>query len=134
MGYYIDLEKISIDDYKAKLEFAYLPPSRMMLKDRLDERFRCFKKIGIENVKELIQLLKKKGKFEELSKMENLSQEYLSVLLRELNSMLPKPNKISDFIGIAKGTIDSLEKMSITNTEKLYKKIVKIHRQICQME
>jgi len=125
MGYYIDLEKISIDDYKAKLEFAYLPPSRMMLKDRLDERFRCFKKIGIENVKELIQLLKKKGKFEELSKMENLSQEYLSVLLRELNSMLPKPNKISDFIGIAKGTIDSLEKMSITNTEKLYKKIVK---------
>jgi len=125
MGYYIDLEKISIDDYKVKLEFAYLPSSRMMLKDRLDERFRCFKKIGIENVKELIQLLKKKGKFEELSKMENLSEEYLSVLLRELNSMLPKPNKISDFIGIAKGTINSLEKMSITNTEKLYKKIVK---------
>ena len=43
MGYYIDLEKISIDDYKVKLQSAYLPPSRMVLKERLDERFGSFK-------------------------------------------------------------------------------------------
>jgi len=36
MGYYIDSEKISIDDYKVKLQFAYLPPSRMVLKEKLD--------------------------------------------------------------------------------------------------
>lgn len=60
MRYYIDLEKISIDNYRTKLESAYLPPSRMMLKDRLEERFDYFKSIGIKNVKELIQILKKK--------------------------------------------------------------------------
>jgi hypothetical protein len=42
MGYYIDFEKVTIDEYRLKLESAYLPPSRMMLKDKLDERFGFF--------------------------------------------------------------------------------------------
>jgi len=125
MGYYIDLEKLSIDDYQIKLESAYLPPSRMILKDRLDERFGYFKSIGIKNVKGLIQLLKKKDKFDELSKVDCFSGDYLTILLRELNSTLPKPNKIADFIEIAKGTISNLEKIGISNTEKLYDKVIK---------
>ncbi|NJM16082.1 MAG: hypothetical protein HC896_12560 [Bacteroidales bacterium] len=60
MAYYIDLEKISIDAYRIKLELAYLPPSRMMLKDKLDERFGYFKGLGIENAKALLQVLKKR--------------------------------------------------------------------------
>lgn len=100
MGYYIDLEAISIDDYKKRIESAYLPPSRTILKDNLDQRFDYFKRIGVKNVKELIQLLKKKEKFSELSMVDILSEEYLTILLRELNSTLPKPNKIEDFIYI----------------------------------
>lgn len=46
MGYYIDLEKITIDNYKTKLELAYLPPSRMILEDKLDERWSYFNSIG----------------------------------------------------------------------------------------
>lgn len=125
MGYYIDLEKISIDDYRIKLESAYLPPSRLMLKDRLDDRFGYFKSIGIRNVNQLIQLLKKKDKLAELSKFDYFSGDYLTILLRELNSTLPKPNKIADFTEIAKETINKLEKIGITNTEKLYNKAIK---------
>lgn len=125
MGYYIDLEKISIDDYRVKLESAYLPPSRLILKDKLDERFGYFKSIGIKNIKGLIQLLRKKDKLAELSKVDFLSGDYLTILLRELNSTRPKPNKISEFIEIAKDTIDSLEKIGISNTEKLYDKVIK---------
>ncbi len=124
MGYYIDLEKITIDDYQAQLESAYLPPSRMSLKDNLDERFGYFKNIGIENVKELIQLLKKKDRFNELSKVECLSADFLTILLRELNSTLPKPNKIADFIGISSETVGKLHKVGITNTEKLYAMVI----------
>lgn len=125
MGYYIDLEKITIDDYRTKLESAYLPPSRMVLKDKLDKRFGYFKSIGIKNVKELILLLKKKDKFSELSKIDCLSDDYLTILLRELNSTLPKPNKIIDFTEIKKDTIDKLEKIGITNTENLFDKVIK---------
>lgn len=124
MGYYIDVEKITIEDYRKKLELAYLPPSRMILKDNLDERFRYFKNYGIKNAKELIQTLKKKDKFVELSKVSCFSGDYLTILLRELNSTLPKPNKIADFTGISKDTVDRLEKIGIRNTEKLYYKVV----------
>jgi hypothetical protein len=130
MGYYIDLEKITIDDYRTKLASAYLPPSRLILKERLDERFGYFKSIGIKNVRGLIQLLKRKDKFAELSEVDCLSGDYLTILLRELNSTLPKPNKIADFTGISKDTIYKLEKMGIKNTEKLfYRVITKADRQ-----
>lgn len=125
MGYYIDIEKITIDAYRKKLESAYLPPSRMILKDKLDERFGYFENLGIKNVKGLIQLLKKKDKFAELSKIEYFSGDYLTILLRELNSTLPKPNKLADFVGISKETVDKLEKIGIKRTEKLYDKVIK---------
>lgn len=124
MGYYIDLEKITIDDYRIKLESAYLPPSRMILKDKLDERFEYFKSIRIKNIKGLIQLLKKKDKFTELSRIDCLSEEYLTILLRELKSTLPKPNKIDDFNIISKGSVEKLEKIGIKNTEKLFDSVI----------
>ncbi len=131
MGYYIDLEKTTIDDYRAKLESAYLPPSRMILKDRLDERFGYFKSIGVKSAQGLMQLLKKKNTFAELSKIDCLSGDYLTILLRELNSTQPKPNKIAEFIGISKGTADRLEKIGIKHTEKLFDKVLtKSDRQI----
>jgi hypothetical protein len=126
MGYYIDLGEITIDDYRKKLKSAYLPPSRMVLKEKLGERFGYFEQIGIRNIKELIQILKKKDKFAELSKVACLSGDYLTILLRELNSTLPKPNRIADFIQFSKNTIDKLAKAGITNTEKLYDKVLTI--------
>lgn len=125
MGYYINLEKISLEDYRKKLESTYLPPSRMLLKDKLDARFAYFNSIGIKNAKELIQLLKKKDKLAELSKVAFFSDEYFNILLRELNSTLPKPNKLSNFIGISKDTVERLKILGISNTEILYEKTVK---------
>jgi hypothetical protein len=123
MGYYIDLKKVSLEDYKSKLAKAYLPPSRMMLRERLDERFDCFTRIGIRNVHELLQTLKKKSCFSELSEIECLAGNYLTILLRELNSTLPKPNKLSEFVGISAEAVKQLEKMGLKDTFKLYDKI-----------
>lgn len=124
MGYYIDLEKITIDDYRKKLETAYLPPSRMVLKDELDKRFGYFESIGIKNLKELIQILRKKEEFSKLQKVECLSGDYLTLLLRELNSTLPKPVKIRDFSGISDETVSKLEKAGIKNTVKLFDRVI----------
>ena len=123
MGYYIDFEKLSINDYRLKLESAYLPPSRILLKEKLEERFTYFKTLGISNVKDLMQLLKKKDTFSQLSKQDLFADDYLTILLRELNSTLPKPNKLAEFVSISPETINILEKAGITNTEKLYNKV-----------
>lgn len=120
MGYYTDLASISLNDYQSKLESADLLPSRMILKDRLEERFSYFKSIAIKNVFELQKVLKKKEKLAELSKVDCLSEDYLVILLREINSIQPKPNKISEFIGISAETVTKLEKVGIKDTVKLF--------------
>ena len=124
MGYYIDLELISIDWYREKLKSGYLPPSRMILKERTDERLEYFKSINLKNLKELHQTLKKKDQLLELSKADCLSEEYLNMLLREINGILPKPNKIKEFFGILRETVLKLEKIGIQNTQKLYDKVL----------
>ncbi|HNZ72428.1 MAG TPA: DUF4332 domain-containing protein, partial [Prolixibacteraceae bacterium] len=120
MGYYTDLATISIDDYQAKLESADLLPSRMLLKERLAERFGYFKSIGIRNVLDLQKLLKKKEKLAELTKVDGFSEDFLVVLLREINSIQPKPNKLNEFFGISSETVSKLEKNGIKDTLKLF--------------
>lgn len=123
MAYYIDLSKISLDDYKIKLKKSYLPPSRMILKEKIEARINCIKYIGITNLQELLNCLKNKKKFEELSNLDCLSTEYLTILLRELKSIHPKPNNIKDFANISNDTKNKLIKDGYNNTLKIYDKI-----------
>jgi hypothetical protein len=124
MGYYIDLASIRINDYRSKLESSDLLPGRVILKDRLEERFSYFKNIGIKNVLELQKLLKKKEKLAELSKVDCFSEDYLVILLREINSIQPKPNKFNEFIGISPETVSKLEKIGIKDTVKLFDNVL----------
>ncbi|MCG8697887.1 MAG: DUF4332 domain-containing protein [Bacteroidales bacterium] len=124
MGYYIDLTTVSLDDYKNKLRTCYLPPSRMILKEQSDERMDYLKSIGIKNVKELQTILKNKDKMAELSNQGCLTEQYLYILLRELNSLLPKPNRLSDLPGISNETVERLAQIGIKNTVKLYNRVL----------
>jgi len=123
MGYYIDLEQISIDEYQRYIEKSDLLPSRRIIKENLSERFSYFKNIGITNVLELQRMLKKNDKLTELAKINCFSTDYLKILLREINSIQPKPTKISEFKGISPDTIKTLEKHGFQNTFKLFDKI-----------
>jgi hypothetical protein len=69
-------------------------------------------------------MLKKKDKLEELSKVDCFSDDYLVILLREINSIQPKPNKISEFIGISPETVSKLEKIGIKDTVKLFDNVL----------
>lgn len=92
----------------------------------MDERFGYFSTIGIKNVEELFRYLKKKGNIEKLSKDkgELFTEDYLKILLREVKSMLPLPNRLKDFADISEVTVQKLEQIGIKNTKKLYDRIV----------
>lgn len=126
MGYYIDLKSITLDEYKKKLNSSILIPSRMVLRDNIDERFNQFKTLGIKNVHELQLMLKSKPKLIELAKNPLFPEEYLTILIRELNSIQAKPNKLKEFIGLSTITIDKLEKEGIKDTLKLFDKVLTI--------
>jgi hypothetical protein len=123
MPYYQDFSAISIDSYKSKLKSSELLPGRRILKEQIDERFEYLKSTGIWNLLELQKALKNRKKYDELAKANSLNPEYLTILLREINSIHPKPNKIKDFPGISAETIKRLEKIGITDTLKLYDKV-----------
>jgi len=122
--YYTELESISIESFQLKLELADLLPSRILLKERLKERFGYFKSLGITNVLELQKLLKKKEKLAELAKVDAFTEDYLVVLLREINSIQPKPNKIREFIGISPETVSKFEIIGIKDTVKLFDRVL----------
>ena len=124
MGYYLDFSSITIDQYKEKLKRKTMIPSRMILKENLDERFSYFKSLGIKNVLELEKILKKKEKVRELAKEKCLSEDFLIALGRELKAIQPKPRKFKDFLGISEETISKLEKNGIKSTKHLYDKVI----------
>jgi uncharacterized membrane protein len=124
MGYYLDLSKIPINEYREKLRNAHLPPGRIILKMKIDDRFESLKKAGAVTVRDLLILLRNKTRIIELIQSDSLTEEYLTVLLREINSIHPKPNKISDFADILPDTVQKLEAIGITGTVKLYDKVL----------
>ncbi len=124
MGYYIDLESISIDKYKGILKVADLIPSRMILKENIDKNLDILKKHSIQNLDELQKALKDKSKLQEFSKQFSIPERYLEVLRAEINGYRQKPNRIKDFTCIAEDIVVKLEALGLKNTFQLYSEIL----------
>jgi hypothetical protein len=124
MGYYIDLKKISIDEFKEILRTADLLPSHMILKTNIEEMFYLIKKQKIETVEELRIALRSNIKLQDFSKHSGISEDYLKILIRNVNGYRQKPNRIKDFPGISEHVIIKLESLGIKNTLQLFDKIL----------
>ena len=66
--YHIDLEKYSLQRFLMDLKTREMIPSRRMLKEQLDERFKILENFGISNLKELIGTLNTRTKIALFSK------------------------------------------------------------------
>jgi hypothetical protein len=120
MGYYVNLENISMDEYKEILKVADLLPSRKILKNDIDEKFDALKEQQIENVEVLRKTLSNKSKLKAISKRSGIAEDYLKILIREVRSYRQKPNKIQDFPGVSKSVVQELDKLGISNTLQLF--------------
>ncbi len=130
--YYIDLEKYSLQQFKLSLQKRDMIPSRVILKEKIEDRFGILKVNGIKNLKTLIDVLKTKQKIDAFSKKSELSIDYLTILKREANSYLPNPIRLKDFPETDSKNIEALEKIGIRNTKQLFNK-VKIEKGIIQL-
>ncbi|THB74805.1 MAG: DUF4332 domain-containing protein [Gammaproteobacteria bacterium] len=123
MKYHLNLEKYSIEKFKKNLKKRDMIPSRVVLKESIDQRFNIIASQGINNLKQLSNELKTKQKIESFSNDTGLSIEYLSILKREANSYLPSPVQLAKIPGINTSIINCLEKIGIKNTKQLYDKV-----------
>ncbi len=124
MGYYIDLNQISIEQYQRILESADLLPSRLVLKENLKDNFDRLKNQGINHVEELLKTLGSKKKIQDLSKECQVDENYLTILAREAKSYRQKPNNLKDFPDTSSELVAKLEEIGIKNTLKLYDRIL----------
>lgn len=118
--YFIDIEQISLKKCRTILEKSELLPGRRILYEKTKERFELLEQKGISNLLQLVQALKTSDKIKILSKETNIPPDYLTILRREVNRLLPKPVSISDFPDIDKSLITKLEKRGIKNTLQLF--------------
>lgn len=124
MGYYIDLKSIGIDEYKEILKASDLLPGRLILKDNIDKNFDLIKKQTVQNVDELLNMLKNKKKLQNFSRQSGICEDYLTILIREIKSYRQNPNKIKDFPDISGNTVLKMENIGIKNTLQLFDKIL----------
>ncbi len=126
MPYYLDFKQLSLETFMRKLVTDYLPPSRLILKGDIEKRIICFKTLGIETVEELHFYLKKKSNWHKLQSFETITEEYLTILLRELNSLHPKSHKLTEFEDISEETLNILNQKGIKSTQHLYEAVEKL--------
>lgn len=124
MGYYIDLQRISIDKYKEILKTTELIPSWKVLEEDIDKNLDIIKKHNIKNLDELLIALKDKSKIQKFSTQSGLPSNYLEILKRMVNGYRQKPNKIKDFPCISEDIVRKLEKLGFKNTLKLYDNVL----------
>ncbi len=130
--YSIDFSKYSLQKFKESLKNREMIPSRVILKEDLEERFQSLKDNGINSLKDIVDALKTKQKIEAFSQKSNLPIDYLTILKREVSSYHPNPKKLSSFPDVDASAITALEKKGIKNTRQLFNE-VKINSDINQL-
>ena len=121
--YSIDLQKISLDEFSGILKSADLLPGRRILLNDLDRVIERFKQQGINNLSELQTLLKKKRVYAALTKTIQVSEDYLVVLNREVNSYISKSPDLTKLDLFTVSELESLNEQQISNTKDLYRKL-----------
>ena len=89
--YSTDLEKISLEEFQEILSTIELLPGRKILLSGHSSLVESLKRKGIYHLGALQNLLKNKKRYPELSEEFSVSQDYLTVLNREINSYVAKP-------------------------------------------
>nr|WP_321508882.1 DUF4332 domain-containing protein [uncultured Hyphomonas sp.] len=123
MGYYRDLDALSLEDYQVILESADLLPSRRVLQEDTAARFAALKAQGLATVADLQNALKTKTKLQIFALKSGLDEDYLKILIREVNSLQPKPNKLADIPDVPEAVVSALANLGIKDTVRLYDRV-----------
>ena len=122
---HIDPFKYPLHKLKQDLLGRDLIPSRLPLKDGLDEKIKILTDHDIHNLGDLITSVKNKKKISELSARTGIDEDYLNLLRREANSYLPNPVSVDRFGVIPPEILDHLANEGIKNSRHVFERLQK---------
>lgn len=125
-----DMEKYTLDPFQFSLGKFYeltrsrrMIPSRIILKEHMEERFSLLENQGIENMGQLIRALGSKNKIMDMASATGIPENYLVLLKREAGSYLAKPFPLSGLYGIPFEYTEVLKSRGIRNTRDFFEAV-----------
>lgn len=120
MTYNIDLERLSVEKYKEILKNQTMLPGRRILTQNIDDIFAIITGKGIDTVAQLRKSLSTPKKLSAFASESGISAEYLTVLNREMSSLVQKPVLLSGFPGVDASAIKKLNDSGIKTSKDYY--------------
>ncbi len=108
MEYSLNLERLSVQEYKDLLKQQNLLPGRRILWQDIDKNFALFESKGIKSVADLKKNLSTSKRIAAFASGSGISEEYLVILKREIGSLEQKPVPLSEFPGINSSLLEKL--------------------------
>lgn len=120
MSYYINANKVKLEDLMSRITESDLVPSRRKLLEDIEVNFDKLKKCGILTLADLRKSIKNPKNIVPLSEKTRIEIEYLTLLRREVESYFPKAYILSAFDWLEKNQITKLERKGYKNAALLY--------------
>lgn len=121
--YTLDPANISLERFRQLLRDRRMLPSRILLKEQMDERFAILSSAGISTLKDLLASLASKTKLEASSREWDISMDYLVLLKREAGSYLARPFPLSAFPGIPFEYTEVLRSRGLASSRDFFEKV-----------
>lgn len=120
MKYNLDLESLSVKEYKELLKKQNLLPGRRVLLQDIDKNFSCFETLGIITIAQLKKRLSTPAKIVALAGSNSIMENYLVLLKREVGSLEQKPVLLASFPDINPLLIAELGAVGLKNSKEYF--------------
>ncbi|NCB42644.1 MAG: DUF4332 domain-containing protein [Clostridia bacterium] len=123
--YSVDLNKITLDEFKKILLTAYLLPSQKVILTNLNENIEKLKNKGLSNLHDLHSLLKKKKDYSSIAEDVKIDEAYLVILNRMVNSFIVKELPLAKLEIFSNEECKTLADIGVVNTRHYYEAYIK---------
>ena len=108
MRYHVDMESLTLSAYRTLLTKQNLLPGRRLLWQDIDRHFALLESQGFRTAAQLHQGLRTPAQRKALAQGTGIPEAYLTVLQRELGSLVQKPVPLTDFPGVPPSRAEEL--------------------------
>lgn len=118
--YSISLADFTLNEFRQMLSSVELLPGRRILQEDITARFQALAVQGISNLQDVTEATKNADGMEKLARATGLSEEYLTILRREVNSYVTKPVNLKEIPGISVEWLEMLAAVEIKTSRQLW--------------
>lgn len=122
MPYNLDLSALSIREYQELLKRQNLLPGRRILWHNIDHNFEAMGRQGITNIAELKGRLSTPQKMSSFAAATGIPEQYLTILKREIGTLVQNPVPLASFPGVDSAIVDGLNSKGIKTSKEYFER------------